>query len=170
MDALELGNDSGSLLACRTRRLSPQARGGFLSWTRHLGLDQQGLEAALDSKEDSDRGRVRREIEQSFSHPPPCLPHWQRVLSWILTTWTGNRSNRRCQQPMETRRTAGALPESQRICRRQHSMTRPSAESGFDLRTSTAKSTLSEAKDLNISSSFSHSNDRGSCRSAWGLA
>ena len=29
MDALELGNDSGSLSACRTRRLSPHARGLF---------------------------------------------------------------------------------------------------------------------------------------------
>ena len=29
MDALELGNDSGSLSDCRNRRHSPQARGGF---------------------------------------------------------------------------------------------------------------------------------------------
>ena len=63
MDALELGNDSGSLLACRNRPHSPQARGGLRGRTQHLGLDQQGLEAALDSKEDSRRGRARREIE-----------------------------------------------------------------------------------------------------------
>ena len=73
MDALELGNDSGSLLACRNRPHSPQARGGLRGWTQHLRLDQQGLEAALDSKEDSRRGRARREIEQSFSHPPPIF-------------------------------------------------------------------------------------------------
>ena len=53
MDALELGNDSGSLLACRNRQHSPQARGGFLGWTRRPGLDQQrtgsssGLEGGL---------------------------------------------------------------------------------------------------------------------------
>ena len=80
MDALELGNDSGSLLACQTRRLSPQARGGVRGWTQRLGLDQHGLEAAPDLKEDSRRGRARREIEQSSSHPPPHLPHWQQVL------------------------------------------------------------------------------------------
>src|ERR1700684_941841 len=73
MDALELGNDSGSLLACRNRQHSPEARGGLRGWTQHLGLVQQGLEAALDSKEDSRRGRARREIEQSFSHPPPIF-------------------------------------------------------------------------------------------------
>ena len=79
MDALELGNDSGSLLACRNRRLSPQARGGLRGWTQRLGLDQQGLEAALDSKEDSQRGRAKQEIEESFSHSPPHLPHWHEV-------------------------------------------------------------------------------------------
>ena len=88
MDVLELGNDSGSLLACRNRPHSPQARGGLCGWTQHLGLDQHGLEAALDSKEDSHRGRVRRAIEQCFSQLPPCLPHWQQFFSWILTTWT----------------------------------------------------------------------------------
>ena len=81
MDALELGNDSGSLLACRNRQHSPEARGGLRGWTQHLGLDQQGLEAALDSKEDSRRGRARQEIEQSFSHPPPRPPHWQQVFT-----------------------------------------------------------------------------------------
>ena len=73
MDALELGNDSGSLLAIRIRQHSPQARGGLRGWTQHLGLDQQGLEAALDSKENSHRGRARQKIEQSFSHLPPIF-------------------------------------------------------------------------------------------------
>ena len=39
MDALELGNDSGSLVASRNRQHSPQARGGLPGWTGRLGLD-----------------------------------------------------------------------------------------------------------------------------------
>ena len=46
--------------------------------TERLGLDQQGLEAGLDSKEDSHRGRAKQGIEESFSHSPPHLPHWQQ--------------------------------------------------------------------------------------------
>ena len=108
---------------------------GFFTWTRHLGLDQQRLEAALYSKEDSYRGRVRQEIEQCVSHLPLRLPHWQQFFSWILTTLTGNWSIRRCQHTTERRLTAGALPASQHIRRRQHLMMRPSAESRFSTRT-----------------------------------
>jgi len=81
MDALELGDDSGSLLDCQNRRHSPQARGGFSDGLDTSDWINDWLEAALDSKEDSDRGRVRREIEQSFSHPPPHPPHWQQVFT-----------------------------------------------------------------------------------------
>ena len=50
MDALELGNDSGSLLDCqKIDGILPK----LLGWTRHLGLDQRltgsssGLEEEL---------------------------------------------------------------------------------------------------------------------------
>src|ERR1700684_1273172 len=80
MDALELGNDSGSLLACRNRLHSPQARGRLRGWTQPLGLDQQGLEAVLDSKEDSHRGRVRRELSRAS-------------LTRLLVFLTGSKSS-----------------------------------------------------------------------------
>ena len=77
MDALELGNDSGP---AEIDSILPKQEGAYVD----LGLDQQGLETALDSKEDSHRGRERREIEQSFSHPPPCLIHWHGGLCFGL--------------------------------------------------------------------------------------
>src|ERR1700684_59684 len=80
MDAFELGNDSGSLLACRNRLHSPQARGRLRGWTQPLGLDQQGLEAVLDSKEDSHRGRVRRELSRAS-------------LTRLLVFLTGSKSS-----------------------------------------------------------------------------
>ena len=101
MDALELGNDSGSLSASRNRRHSPQARGGLRGWTQRLGLDKHGLDGALDPKEDSDRVRARREIEESFFHPPPILLTGRKTLLWIPWTWTQSLSNRRCRQPTD---------------------------------------------------------------------
>src|SRR6202046_2155445 len=75
MDALELGNDSGSLLACQNRPHSPQARGGLCRSPQPLGLYHHALEAPLDSREASHRGGVRQELEQTFSPPPLRLPH-----------------------------------------------------------------------------------------------
>ena len=98
MDALELGNDSGSLLAGRNRWHSPQAREALRGWTQHLGLDSHGLEGAPDAKEDSKRGQARWEIEESFSHPPPIFLSGSKSLPWTLTTWTQSSSKRRCWQ------------------------------------------------------------------------
>ena len=88
MDALELGNDSGSLLACQNRPHSPQARGGLRGWTQRLSLDQHRLEEALDSKEDSHRGRARQEIEESFSHLPPIFLTGNKSMPCTLMTST----------------------------------------------------------------------------------
>ena len=72
MDALELGNNSGSLLAAGNRRLSPQARGGFLSWIHHLGwINTDWMERGVPRPD----GLVR-------------LPHWQQGLHWILWSRT----------------------------------------------------------------------------------
>jgi hypothetical protein len=76
MDALELGNDYGSLKPAEMDAFPPSKR-GYLSWIQHCGLwINTGLEAALDKLTDGlGRRAGGREIEPIFSHPPPPLPH-----------------------------------------------------------------------------------------------
>ena len=57
----------------------PKQEGAYADGLNASDWISTGLEAALDSKEDSQRGRAKQEIEESFSHSPPHLPHWQQV-------------------------------------------------------------------------------------------
>src|SRR5580658_5559406 len=149
MDALELGNDSGSLLACRNRELSSQARGGLRGWTRRLGLDQQRLEAPWT------RRRTRIEGGQGVRFRRAsltCLP----ILLTGGKTLHGRSSLRK--------RTAHSTPS------RQHSTTRPSTGLKFRSGSFHGLSQQTEAQQLNILSMLFDSNDRGSCGDALGPA
>ena len=98
MDDLELGNDSGSLLASRIDGFLPKQEGAYADGLNALDWINTDWKKLWTRRRTRIEGGQGRRLRRASLTRLPVLLTGSKSLPWTLTTWTQSWSNRRCWQ------------------------------------------------------------------------